>query len=276
MDPTDPMRLFACASFGAGSGDVQLSTDGGASWTDRSRGLPPPLNPIRILMDPDGPDRLAIVYRQGEAYRSDDAGLSWRRAELYGGPGASGERITSDVTGADWDPVADRFALATRSQGALISDRGFLNDGLPTERLTSILFVPGGDPDVPPPTPEARWVVAGTENASVYTLDLAAPEPIPFRSQPRTGDPHLLVRPNPSRRSVQVELTLPAGSTADAITIYDVRGRRVATLASGIHADGTFVWDGRDEAGERVGGGIYFVRLELRGETVTRKVVFLP
>jgi len=35
------------------------------------------------------------------------------------------------------------------------------------------------------------------------------------------------------------------------------------------------VWDGRDEAGRAVPGGMYFVRCEVEGRTFTRRIAAL-
>ena len=72
------------------------------------------------------------------------------------------------------------------------------------------------------------------------------------------------------------------GQSADVqLTLYDVRGRKVRTLADGIHSQGTFTttWDGRDDQGRRVASGVYFCRLTTEGteerSEVRRKLLFL-
>ncbi len=62
----------------------------------------------------------------------------------------------------------------------------------------------------------------------------------------------------------------PAG-----VTLHDVAGRRVRTIARGLYAAGYehASWDGRDEAGERVASGVYFLRLESSGNARTLKLV---
>jgi hypothetical protein len=82
------------------------------------------------------------------------------------------------------------------------------------------------------------------------------------------------VRPNPTRGPVLVSVRLPAADRIRA-TVHDVAGRRVRTLAHGVAAAGTVEanWDGLDEGGASVAAGIYFVRVETRHVTDTRKVV---
>jgi flagellar hook assembly protein FlgD len=61
------------------------------------------------------------------------------------------------------------------------------------------------------------------------------------------------------------------------VAVFDVAGRRVATLYSGHHDRGTHSvsWDGRDERGRNVASGIYFVRLNARDYSASRKMVLL-
>jgi flagellar hook assembly protein FlgD len=61
------------------------------------------------------------------------------------------------------------------------------------------------------------------------------------------------------------------------LEIVNVLGQRVRTLAFGTTDPGphTATWDACDQAGQRVAGGTYFVRLQAGGDVMTRKVVFL-
>jgi hypothetical protein len=61
-------------------------------------------------------------------------------------------------------------------------------------------------------------------------------------------------RPNPFARFTRLEVPEGAGGT---IAIYDGEGRVVRTLQA---ADGSAIWDGRDDRGRRLPGGTYFYR----------------
>jgi hypothetical protein len=82
--------------------------------------------------------------------------------------------------------------------------------------------------------------------------------------------------PNPFNPSTTISFALPAAGVVD-LSVYDVSGRRVTTLASGLRAAGphTETWDGKDASGREVGSGVYFVRLTAAGETATRKMVLM-
>ena len=81
-------------------------------------------------------------------------------------------------------------------------------------------------------------------------------------------------RPNPSSSATHVEFALPAAASAD-LSVYDVSGRRVATL---LHADlpagrRSVTWDGREANGRAVGAGLYFARLVTPHGSALRRIV---
>jgi predicted outer membrane repeat protein len=59
------------------------------------------------------------------------------------------------------------------------------------------------------------------------------------------------------------------------LSVYDVRGRLVNKLVEGPMQAGSYYidWDGLDDAGGRVGCGLYFLRLETGAEVATGKVM---
>ena len=73
-----------------------------------------------------------------------------------------------------------------------------------------------------------------------------------------------------------VEFTGPAGLEVSA-RVYSASGRLVSTLFEGpLSGDSERVfWDGTDGAGERAASGVYFVRLEAAGESLSSKVVLI-
>ena len=72
-------------------------------------------------------------------------------------------------------------------------------------------------------------------------------------------------RPNPFAGSTAIGFDLPEPSQV-SIVVYDVRGRRVATMSSGRFEAGSHAaqWAGRADTGERLNAGIYFARLVAR------------
>jgi hypothetical protein len=82
--------------------------------------------------------------------------------------------------------------------------------------------------------------------------------------------------PNPFATQTSVSFTLPARSSV-TLSVYDVAGRRVATLFSGERGAGDHevAWNGVGDNGERVGAGIYFCRIEAGNRTLTRKMLVM-
>jgi hypothetical protein len=94
------------------------------------------------------------------------------------------------------------------------------------------------------------------------------------------GQPCGLLRcaPNPSSgATTAVAYAVPAPGGEVRVAVYDVRGRLVATLASGFHASGVHsaTWDGRNSLGEAVAAGVYFARMDAPGSSSTKKLTLL-
>lgn len=83
-------------------------------------------------------------------------------------------------------------------------------------------------------------------------------------------------RPNPSRGTAQVQLTLPNSAFVRA-EVLDLSGRRVATLASQRFSAGThpLAWDGSTARGAPAPPGVYLVRVRWDGFERTRRIVRL-
>jgi len=82
--------------------------------------------------------------------------------------------------------------------------------------------------------------------------------------------------PNPFSKETVIRFQIPDFSKV-SLKIYDISGRLVRILIDGKLDAGyhTVRWDGRDERGKKVGGGIYFCRFTDGKFTDTRKMVLL-
>ncbi|HEV8480630.1 MAG TPA: choice-of-anchor Q domain-containing protein [Candidatus Eisenbacteria bacterium] len=145
-------------------------------------------------------------------------------------------------------PAIDRgsSALATDERGATrYDDPGVVNVG------------DGSDIGAFERNPNTT-VDAGPPSAAPSRLALAAP------------------RPNPARGRASLDFTLPAGSLVD-LAVFDLRGRRVRSLASGWQEAGPHAatWDLQDASGQTVTSGIYFVVLRAGRERESRSIVVL-
>jgi len=72
--------------------------------------------------------------------------------------------------------------------------------------------------------------------------------------------------PNPFNPRTTLRFELTAGATVE-LAVFDVSGRRIATLAAGHRAAGRHeaVWQGRDDDGRSVPSGVYLARLRVDG-----------
>ena len=84
----------------------------------------------------------------------------------------------------------------------------------------------------------------------------------------------ILSSSNPTSGTVELQYSLPSSGRVH-VAVYDVLGRLVGTIEHSDKPRGIHVmsWDGRDNAGVSVASGVYFVRLQFKGEMVSKKVV---
>jgi hypothetical protein len=82
--------------------------------------------------------------------------------------------------------------------------------------------------------------------------------------------------PNPFNPSTQIEFSLPEPGSVD-LAIYDLAGRRVATLKQGAlgAGDHSVEWNGRSDSGVPVASGNYLYMLRTSQGTVSRTMTLL-
>lgn len=253
---------------GTDDGKVWRTANGGGVWTDITAGLPTryvtrvtpdPVDPVVVYVTLSGfgsDEHLAHVYR------SADAGAHWASiaSNLPDAP-------ANDLVIEPGDPntmylATDVGVYATRNGGA-----GWypLGAGMPIQTVADLSLFSGGG---------VHRLIAATHGRSQWTLDLTTlPVGVPPAGPLATlelGVP----TPNPSRGAVRLALDLPAAGAVEA-GVFDLAGRRVASLAAGALAAGRhdLSWDGRDAAGRAVPAGVYFARVTSRLGTRSRAIV---
>ncbi len=82
--------------------------------------------------------------------------------------------------------------------------------------------------------------------------------------------------PNPFNPETTIEFSLGSADRAE-LNIYNIKGQKVKSLVSGELSQGThrIVWNGRDDSGQTVGSGIYFVRMQAGNYTETKKITLI-
>ncbi|MBM3315054.1 hypothetical protein FJY71_04330, partial [candidate division WOR-3 bacterium] len=89
------------------------------------------------------------------------------------------------------------------------------------------------------------------------------------------GPARLCLEARPSVFRDRLNLTVAGVPTGAVVSIHDVTGRLVRTLAVGRQqsAVSSLVWDGRDASGRRCAAGVYVVRLPSEGGCLTGRAV---
>ncbi len=84
------------------------------------------------------------------------------------------------------------------------------------------------------------------------------------------------VLPNPGFGAVLIRFGLPEQAKV-SLVVYDASGQRVKTLINKNVGAGEqkIFWDGRDEKGDSVPAGVYFVRITAGDYKKTEKVVLI-
>ncbi|MGH7491238.1 MAG: S8 family serine peptidase [bacterium] len=171
---------------------------------------------------------------------SGDGGQNWSRlSEEFRGVGRGWQKKTyalTAYTGATFQDVRIRFRVQTDNQPQ-IGGRGWFVDDI---QISVGATVEVKEREAPVPVPV------------IFALHQNYPNPFMRRADGWSEN---------VTTSIAVELPVPAEIE---ITIYDLLGRRVATLADGRKLAGTHAlrWDGRDDLGRAVANGIYFYRLK--------------
>jgi len=84
------------------------------------------------------------------------------------------------------------------------------------------------------------------------------------------------LRPNPTTGSATIRYALPREANV-RLSVLDIQGREVARLENSARPAGehSLVWNARS-GGRTLAAGLYLVRLEVEGRTLTRRVVLSP
>ena len=156
-----------------------------------------------------------------------------------------GDRLIVADRGSFSDPASAGLKFYDAATGAFLS--GPIDTGLPPQDIVVL-----GDATVPTAVEETADSLP-----QEFTLEAAYP--------------------NPFNASVQIPFAVWQANTPVELTVHDVLGRTVRTLAYGTVAAGRHVlhWDGRNAAGELVGNGAYLVQLRAGSQRVVGKVMLI-
>ncbi len=276
--------LFTCAGFDRYGNPIGLSmvvdvsSLNGVAWFEE---------PIRISGVLDG---MLTIGVNGNIEIVDDI--------LYDGstPGSGPDPDCDDMLGliaagsADGDIIVS-YTVPNQSNCEIHAVMMALQKSLEVEDYQhypprgDLIVYGGAVVDLAVPTGEyaGGLVVSGYLRDFHYDARMSDESPPFFPQVPSpTGVPEVAIislahsLPNPFSGTTTIRFCAPQGSWA-TVDVYNIAGRRVATLFDGVVIDGSeeVGWDGRDGRGREAASGIYFIRMEAGGEVVTRKSVLL-
>jgi glucuronoarabinoxylan endo-1,4-beta-xylanase len=161
--------------------------------------------------------------------------------------------------------IALLAVVAMNALAQIASVKGVVSASTLSVRYASVTFVDQGDTT-------KRFSVL-TDTAGRYSLSVATsvtqPETRPAKFE--LGQNY----PNPFSSSTAIPYQL--GTPAEVVvTVYDILGREIRTFSLGEQSAGAHgvLWDGRNNMGTLVATGTYFCRLQAKGETHIRKMIF--
>ena len=111
-----------------------------------------------------------------------------------------------------------------------------------------------------------NWI---NEGANEYSLDT-------FVSKINFNVTNITIYPNPSNSSVTIQCYINDEDKVQ-LTIYDVLGKKIKTLSNKIENTGliSMRWDSKDQNGQQVASGIYFVSLVVQNQKQFKKLLLI-
>ena len=211
----------------------------------------------------------AAVYDLGVAPNPspDSVMLRWTAP---GGDGTSGRAAAYDVRFAEFSLTTGQWQAATPIANSPVPKPAGQMDSCSITGLspgTSYYFALKSE-DV-----SSNW--SDLSNVVSFTT----PTDVPDGSQ-TGGLPRISVisgnSPNPFSSSTEIQFSLSSRSHVN-LTIFDLLGRRVATVLENTLPAGSFAahWNGRNSQGEPVGAGVYFSRLITDERTSSHAMVLI-
>ena len=186
---------------------------------------------------------------------------------------ASGDLVDPDLTNlVEGLPTSQRYSFSTLGTASCL-DHVLVNEAL-APQFTDMAFA-RCNADFP-----ESYRNDGTrpERAAFNDMPVAyfrvpgTVSVLPGGDEPALGT--LAVAPSPLREDCEIRFSLARPADV-ALELFDVAGRRVASLAAGRRASGvhTVHWNGRHADGAPVAEGVYFARLRVAGLTRTQRLV---
>jgi hypothetical protein len=122
------------------------------------------------------------------------------------------------------------------------------------------------------------WVNQGRAAPVAMVQDTVSVSSIPtaIENTPKYKDRLMAAQPNPFNPATTVPFELE-GRGRVYIQIFDVNGRLTRTLLNEVRSPGKqqVTWDGRNDSGETVSSGVYFIKMRTGRFSAVEKAVFV-
>jgi len=276
----DNVVLINCIGYNSGVSVVELDWDGspgtttlinctffnGQTFTIWVENAGDALHMTNCILA--GGDNIGLAFEQRDAsnyqgdynlFHNDDA----VRAIVVG---YEDEFTLDQVEASDWNTYSgqDAHSVVTNNTGEL-----FVNTSTPDLHLTGTsvaldqgtgTVAPAEDYDGNPRPVGQGYDIGAYEYGSVGII----------KDEKEGNGPDKLVLlqnyPNPFNPMTSIQYSIPQHSDPQhvSLSIYNIRGEKIRSLVREEHNSGTFAakWDGRDDSGMQVSGGVYLCRLE--------------
>jgi len=227
-----------------------------SGFASLSMGAPTEASPAVVDLDGDGSPEILIGAEDRRLYAFAVDG-----SNVSGFPIEIGAEVRS--TPAIWDMDGDGATEIALS--------GW-------DRKLHVWRYPGIFSALAAPWPMWRHDNWHTGLSSFPILTHADPPPVPAPEAPPAMPWLGRNKPNPFNPSTVIGFGVPGTASAEVrLVVFDVAGRRVATLVSrrldpGYHE---VRWDGRTDQGAAAGSGIYLLRAEIGPTVLTRKLALV-
>lgn len=148
----------------------------------------------------------------------------------------------------------------------------------PSGTVAAKVFTQDGDSTSVPVVGDGVTVTVSREPLVLYFDDGYTPIDWPLDPVVGPAPPQVVLgvpAPNPAPGWTRVRFGLDEEVHDLSLRIHDVAGRRVATLLEGSMGAGVYslVWDGRNDAGQDVAGGVYLVSIQTGGRRQVQKLL---
>jgi ligand-binding sensor domain-containing protein len=186
-------------------------------------------------------------------------GASWKSYTET--DGIASNSVKDIAVEADKVWIATANGMSVFEEGAWATYRQ--TDGLVDNNVTSVRVDASG----------YAWF--GTDRSGISRFDDSG------AGVPATEGParlRLVAYPNPFTDNLYVRYEAQVGGEAGhAVKIYDLSGRLVRSIQPLSSGSGTIMWDGKNETGQEITTGIYFIRVQTAsGKTLgTEKAIFV-